>query len=637
VFRFTPSSRVLAGCFSGLLALSAVVIADEGKPATAAAGFDRLADQLERGELVITTHDDALGLLDRLRRQIPAGDARRELRYRYMLCILGMGDDPARGVAYAEQGIAAARRIGYPDAEINFHFCRGANQESLTTARDALPDYNAGIDIARQAENTRLVADGLTWRGSVQSLLGEHALALVDFLEAQKFYDSAGEPIESEQNLFNIAVAYRRLGERKEARAYLDRLMKHGGERKDLPQQMAAHMQLGFLDSETGPDRLMAARGHFLAALQIARSIGNHVSQGSAHMGLAQVLNQLGDYPGALEELGAARAELVATHDRSDGDMLALQEGEAHAGLGDHARAIADFDRSEAFLQKSGNLRYLADLLDHRSRSYEALGKTARALADLRRMVKVHEALDRKAQSYTTTLMSYEFDTARKEQENRKLEADRKLRDEQLTALERVRRWQRAALALGGVLIVLLLWQAQRQLRRSRRLHRMAMTDPLTGVANRRRLEHVGTMALACAHVMGEPLSLIALDVDHFKAVNDTHGHPVGDQVLVSLTAACQQALRQVDQFGRLGGEEFVAILPGSDVAAALQVAERLRRKINDMSLDHLVPGLRLSISLGVAAKGPEQDTLDQLLERADRALYRAKELGRNRVELARL
>ncbi len=249
-------------------------------------------------------------------------------------------------------------------------------------------------------------------------------------------------------------------------------------------------------------------------------------------------------------------------------------------------------------------------------------------------MVKVHEALDRKAQSYTTTLLSYQFDTARKEQENRKLEADRTLRDAQLASLQRVRRWQRVALALGGVLIVLLLWRAQRQLRRSRRLHRMAMTDPLTGVANRRRLEQVAAMALDHARAMGEPLSLIALDVDHFKAVNDTHGHPVGDQVLVSLTVACQRALRQVDQFGRLGGEEFVAILPGSDAAAAVQVAERLRREIDAMRLDGIVPGLRISVSLGVTSMKSVDDSLGQMLKRADRALYRAKERGRNRIEV---
>ncbi|MFK2905623.1 diguanylate cyclase [Dyella ginsengisoli] len=623
---------MLAGCLAALLVLSVAAMAGEAGP-PAGAGFDRLADQLERGELVITTHADALRLLDQLKQQIPPGDDRRELRYRYMFCILGMDNDPAKGVAYAEQGMADARRVGYADAEINFHFCRGSKQESLTTARDALPDYNAGIELARHAENIRLVADGLTWRGSVQSLLGEHALALVDFLEAQKFYDSAGEPTESEQNLFNIAVAYRRLGERTEARGYLDRLMQLGGERKDLPQQMAAHMQLGFLDLETGTDHLATARAHFLAALQMARSIGSHVSQGSAHMGLAQVLNQLGDYRGALSELGAARAEYITTGDHSDGDMFALQEGEAHAGLGDHVLAISDFNRSEAFLQKSGNLRYLADLLDHRSRSYEALGKTAQALADLRRMVKVHEALDRKAQSYTTTLMSYQFDTSRKEQENRKLEADRTLRDEQLASLQRVRRWQRVALTLGGVLIVLLLWQAQRQLRRSRRLHRMAMTDPLTGVANRRGLEYFGERALQHARLIEEPMSVLAMDLDHFKRVNDEYGHPVGDEVLKRFSGLCLESLRQIDRIGRMGGEEFVVILPGTTLEAATSIAERIREAVSALALDDLETGLRISVSLGITERREADREFAQLVARADEALYVAKRQGRNRTE----
>ncbi|MGA0587738.1 diguanylate cyclase [Dyella sp. KRB-257] len=613
--------------------LSVAAATGQGAVAPSGAGFDRLADQLERGALVINTHDDALRLLDRLKRELPPRDARRELRYRYMFCILGMDGDPAKGVAYAEQGIADARRIGYTDAEINFHFCRGSMLESLTTPRDALPDYNAGIEIARHAENTRLVADGLTWRGSVQSLLGEHALALVDFLEAQKFYDRAGEPIESEQNLLNIAVAYRRLGELEEARGHLDNLMKLGMARKDLPQQMAAHMELGFLDAESSPRQLQSARKHFTAALQMARTTGSHVAQGSAHMALAQVLNQMGDYHGALRELDAAHAEDAISGDQSDGDMFALQEGVAHAGLGDHARAIADFNRSEALLRKSGNLRYLAQLLDHRSRSYEALGKTAQALADLRRMVKVHEALDRKAQSYNTTLMSYQFDTARKEQENRRLEADRKLRDEQLASLKRVRHWQRTALALGGVLIVLLLWQAQRQLRRSRRLHRMAMTDPLTGVANRRGLEYVGERALRHACTMDEPMALLAMDLDHFKQVNDDHGHPVGDEVLKRFCSLCTESLRQIDRIGRMGGEEFLVVLPGTALDAARPIAERLRESVSALVLDDLVPGLRITVSIGVTERRESDKEFNQLLTRADQALYAAKRQGRNRTE----
>ena len=632
----SPASPIQRLICAVLLLLAGTSLAAFAAPQPGGpAAFDRLADQLERGELVITTHADALRALDRLHGLIPPGDAHRELRYRYMYCILGMDADPAQGVAFAEQGLADARRLDDPDAEANFHFCRGANQESLTTPRDALPDYNAGIAIARQAENTRLMADGLTWRGAVQSLLGEHALALVDFLEAQKFYDTAGEPIESEQNLFNVAVAYRRLGERDEARHYLNRLMELGKQRQDLRQQMAAHMELGFLDAESGADRLGAAHAHLAAALAIAKQVDSPMAQGAAHLGLAEVSNQQGDYRGALSELGAARTEFATTRDRSDGDMLALQEGIAHAGLGDHAQAIADFDRSEALLRKSGNLRYLSDLLDQRSRSYEATGQVGQALADLRRMVKVNEALERKTQAYTTTLMSYQFDTARKDRENRKLEADRQLRGEQLASLQRIRRWQWLALALGAILIVLLLWQALRQLHRSRRLHRMAMTDPLTGVANRRKLEHAGALGIEHARSLGEPLSLVALDVDHFKAVNDTHGHAAGDRVLQELAKACQRALRQVDRFGRVGGEEFVALLPGSDAIAATQVAERLRAEVKAMALDDVAPGLCVTVSLGVTQLLPGEDTLEQLLRRADRALYQAKEQGRDRVDLS--
>lgn len=617
------------------LLVCAAATAQDIDPGGKARVFDRYADQLERGEVVITTHADALRDLEKLKSEVPPGDVRRELRYRYMYCIMGIADDPSGGKAYAEQGLEDARRVGYADAEVNFHFCRGANQESLTTPRDALSDYNAGIEIARAEENNRLVADGLTWRGSVQSLLGEHALALVDFLDAQKFYDSVGEPLESEQNLFNIAVAYRRLGERKEARDYLERLMKFGVQRKDLPQQMAAHMELGFLGVESGPGALPAARGHFDQALQIGVMVGNTAAQASAHLGLAQVDNLAGNHAEALVELSKAEAGLKVTGDRSNGDMIALQEGEAHAGLGQHVQAIADFDRSEAFLRKSGNLRYYADLLQQRSRSYEALGKTAQALADLKEMIKVHQALDRKARSYTTTLMSYQFDTARREQENRRLAADRQLKEAQLASLEKVRRWQWAALVLGGLLIALLLWQGRRQVRAARSLHRMAMTDPLTGIANRRRIEDLGQPMLDEAIRRDEPMAVVVLDVDHFKQVNDACGHQAGDVVLQRIVDSCRGMLRHGDQIGRVGGEEFVVLLPNTDAHAAREVAERLRECVRMLDLGDVVPAASgTSISLGVTTRREGDRELAELIVRADEALYRAKSSGRNRVEV---
>jgi diguanylate cyclase (GGDEF)-like protein len=602
-------------------------------PPDQAAAFDLYAGQLERGEISPDTHAGMLKALEHMKGLVPPGDARRELRYRYMYCILGLDASPEQGIAYADKGIADARRLGDVGAEVNFHFCRGSNQEALTTPRDALADYNAGITLARENENQRLVADGLTWRGSVQSLLGEHALALVDFLEAQKFYATSGAPVESEDNLFNIAVAYRRLGEQTQAREYLDKLLAQGEQRHDRAQQLAAHMELGFLESDVGNQP--AAEKHLRKALALAHAVDSRSRGASIHLGLAQVDNLQGRYREALDELARARPGFARMGDRSNRDMMLLQTAEAHAGLGQHAMAIGEYAEAETLLQQSGNLRYLAELLDARSRSYQALNRLDLEVADLRRLVKVREALDRKAHSDNATLMNYQFQTARREQENRQLAADRALKEQQLESLERVRRWQRLALVLGGVLIVLLLWLALRQFRRSRKLHRMAMTDPLTGIANRRHIEQLARRALDHANANGEPLCVLVLDVDHFKAVNDAFGHAVGDQVLVRVAHACKQALRRFDLLGRLGGEEFLVVLPDTTLEVALQIAERLRRRVESLPLANLAPGLQITASVGAALADHEADDMAELVRRADNAMYRAKDAGRNRVEVA--
>ena len=596
------------------------------------AAFDQLADRLERGEIAPDTQAGTLKVLDQLKGLVPPGDDRRELRYRYMFCILGLDDSPEQGIAYADKGLADARRIGYVEAEINFDFCRGSNQEALTTPRDALADYDAGIALARSHENQRLVADGLTWRGSVQSLLGEHALALVDFLEAQKFYETSGAPIESEQNLFNIAVAYRRLGETSQARDYLNKLLTLGEERHDRAQQLISHMQLGFLDSETGNQA--GAENHLRKALVLAQAVDSRSQGASIHLGLAQVDNIQGRYRQALDELAKAQPGFARMGDRSNRDMVLLQMAEAHAGLGEHKLAIGEYAQAETLLEQSGNLRYLVELLDARARSYEALGRLDLAVADLHRLVKAHEALDRKAHSDNATLMNYQFQTAQRDQENRRLAADRALKEQQLRSLERVRQWQRLALVLGGVLIVMLLWLAARQFRRSRKLHRMAMTDPLTGIANRRHIEELARRALAHASAHGEPLCMLVLDVDHFKGVNDAFGHAVGDQVLVRVAQACKQALRRFDMLGRMGGEEFLVVLPDTTLEVAMQIAERLRRKVESLPLANLAPGLQITASVGAAEADHEADDLPELVRRADNAMYRAKDAGRNRVEV---
>jgi diguanylate cyclase (GGDEF)-like protein/PAS domain S-box-containing protein len=165
-------------------------------------------------------------------------------------------------------------------------------------------------------------------------------------------------------------------------------------------------------------------------------------------------------------------------------------------------------------------------------------------------------------------------------------------------------------------------------------LMRLATTDPLTGIANRRRFFDQLEVELARARRHGRSLSLIMVDVDHFKQVNDEHGHAVGDTALRALVEAMLEVLRSEDLVARLGGEEFAAILPEVDADGAMAVAERLRSRLGAVGVNAPEGTVRCTVSIGVAQARPAHESPERTLKRADDALYEAKRAGRDRVVL---
>jgi diguanylate cyclase (GGDEF)-like protein len=163
------------------------------------------------------------------------------------------------------------------------------------------------------------------------------------------------------------------------------------------------------------------------------------------------------------------------------------------------------------------------------------------------------------------------------------------------------------------------------------RLEFMATVDDLTNVVNRRQFMKVLKAETTRSIRYNRPLSILMIDVDYFKSINDTYGHPVGDKALVLMTETIKKTLRDSDLLGRLGGEEFGAILPEVDKDLATGVAERIREKVASTPLETDQNLLNMTISIGVATIGPESSDED-LLRLADQALYQAKETGRNRV-----
>ena len=161
----------------------------------------------------------------------------------------------------------------------------------------------------------------------------------------------------------------------------------------------------------------------------------------------------------------------------------------------------------------------------------------------------------------------------------------------------------------------------------------LAVVDPLTGLNNRRFLERHLTAMLAQAHDRARPLAMMIIDIDHFKLVNDTYGHDAGDEVLKGVGARIKGMVRGADLICRLGGEEFVVVMPGTGIDVAEKIAERIRAAVHGVRFT-INPGgeaIQISISIGVAERGPDANA-EFLYKRADRALYRAKNSGRNQV-----
>lgn len=156
---------------------------------------------------------------------------------------------------------------------------------------------------------------------------------------------------------------------------------------------------------------------------------------------------------------------------------------------------------------------------------------------------------------------------------------------------------------------------------------RLALHDPLTGLANRRHLDIVAESSLAMARRYGTPFSIILLDLDHFKLYNDTHGHSAGDRLLVACARTMKKEVRDTNLVVRYGGEEFLVLLPDTEITAALAVAERLRLKIKENS--------GVTVSLGVSWAKDASSTMSELISVADTALYQAKNSGRNKVVCA--
>lgn len=555
-----------------------------------------------------------------------------EVRARLLLCDYYSERDRVaaeREVTLANALLPRVRRTGLRAGVLA---CRGQILETAGDNARAESLYGEAVGVATTAQDDEMLAEALFQRGFVFGLQGEYSAGLADLRRAEALYEKTGMSQHALTVLNGIATLFNRMGDYAQASAIYARALKAqlaAGMRREVAVTEhnlgRAHERLGEWD---------AAKRAFEETLTLSRELGYARGEAYALRGLAAAANATGDARGALRLLQRAAELQHQTTDARLHAQIQLARGMALHRLGRLSESASALEEAmEVFRQ--------ADSLGELAASSAELAAVRAEMSDWRAAFEhqaeaktVTERLLRNQLDQRFAALKVEFDTAATEKENQLLQRENRANEQALAQSRRVRQLQAVVIGLTAVLVLLLVWLVIHQRRSTLRLRALAMTDELTGVPNRR----AALMRLdALLHGPEAPrCSVLIVDIDRFKTINDRHGHPVGDEVLKVVAACLGETVPAPGFYGRLGGEEFLVVLPEASPEAALAAAEIVRERIGAIDTARwFADGRRITVSIGIAASQAGLDTPTTMLQRADAALYAAKRAGRNCVRSA--
>ena len=539
--------------------------------------------------------------------------------------------DPATARVDAERGLRVARKADDLESVAGFHSCRGYALDLQGNPAAAAMDYEAAVAAAERAESKSALADALAMRGENRHYYGLYDEAIADLNRAYALNVELGLRSGQRYSLNAIANVYRdeNVGEFDKAIAYYRQLLR---------QDEIAGFRSGVATSRYNIAAAMEMKGEYDAALleyrralEIDTELGNRSAVAQGECSIGALLTRQGKAAEGLPWIDRAMTRFVEAGDAESTARCRLSRARALRGVERLREAKAELAFAERHFRASANPRYLAKVYETLADVHAASGEWRQAYEASKAYRAAQEQLEKRAREEQTSRLRVQFDTAKKEQENRALLIENAHRGEALRNAERVRSLQRLAILLGAALLALLGAMALQQVNRSRRLKRLAMTDELTGLPNRRSILEFLERALREARSADRPLAVGVFDIDHFKRINDAHGHQGGDRALRSIADVVRRSLPADARVGRMGGEEFLAVLPGMDAVRAHALAETLREAVSAAGFEGGRSDEQVTISLGVAAAGADENA-DALLKRADDALYRAKREGRDRT-----
>jgi len=613
------------------LPAAVALLAVAGNPPHAADEHPAL-ELIERGATAVRTDPEAMrrdaeGALAILAR---SPDADLEIRARLLLCDYYSERDRAAAERESTRATALLSLARRQALRAGVLVCQGETVETTGDNAQARSLYEQAVAVATDADDDEMLAGALFSRGYVLGLQGEYAMGLADLRRAQVLYERLGMPHHSLTALNGIAILYNRMGDYVQARNIYTRALAEQTRAGMRREQAVTQHNLG--RAHENLHEWEAARRAFAASHAISHEMGYPRGEAYALRGLAAVETASGDPRGALETLERAAAFQRQTTDTRLGAQIDLVRGVALHRLGRTSDGIAALERAADVFRKGEVLQELAMASAELAAIHGELGNWRLAFQRQAEAKATTERLLRNQIDQRFATLKIEFDTAAKEKENALLLRENEANGMALAQVRSVRQLQAAVIALTTLLIAVLAMLAVYQRRSTLRMRTLAMTDELTGAPNRRSV--LGRLDTLLGTPGAPACAILIIDIDHFKSINDRHGHPAGDEVLKVIAAQVRSAVREPAFLGRLGGEEFLIVLPDTRLEDARHAADRFREQI--MAIDTRAwfsDGRRITASIGVTTSSPGVDTPSSMLQRADSALYVAKRGGRNCVK----
>ena len=564
------------------------------------------------------------------------GNALEKASFYNMLCgFYGDARDFKKQFECAKRGIQYVEAKQLP-IRAKLLYQLGFSNELIGNHAEALKHYTEAIQLAKALDLKQLIAEGHSFIGSYYADKNKYADALEHLKKAYKMSLDLDDPELTGTILSSLGNLYSYLGDDEQSLMLHKKSLELAKEVDNLEEEITSLYNLAATYTEMKD--FQQAAFYYDQMLQRSKLSENKANLYFSYAGLAEIFLVKGKEEVALSYIDEAEVYLKHVQEYYFRTFHFIQKAQILKNLGQIEHAVMELNKAKVMTEKEDfqNVQNLILNIQSLTAKLQAqLGEWEEAYKAQQKYFELYVKAHNKDTKRHVEKLKIKFDTERRETENKILEQDNAIQRLRLKEAQWQRRLQWMVVTFFAMTTCFFMYVILRQRRSRRLLAVLAETDSLTELHNRRFIYTKAEKLFKELRSKGITMSVIIFDIDLFKSINDQYGHATGDDVLRWVASSSKQQMREKDILARIGGEEFLAVLPNVEHDVALHIAERLRLYLAHKPREFNGHMFKVTASFGVATWSETVPSFDQLVANADGALYRAKESGRNNVKAA--